>query len=120
MLLLYLIWKYFNVSLDTFKASYYCHFGGKAASIRGFAQDIIHAILVLSSLIANDTMFTISSGDNDRNYNVTAAEHVSSGNSYLLSRFHWLPGGFWNFQHEVYILNGAILHDGTEKKLPTW
>ncbi len=40
------------------------------------AQDIIRTILVLSSLIANDADVSLSSGDNDRNYNVTAAEHV--------------------------------------------
>ena len=55
MLLLYLIWKYFDIKSGHLpKHPITVIFGGKAAPAYVAAQDIIHAILVLSS-----------SGDND-------------------------------------------------------
>ena len=78
MLLLYLIWKYFDIKSGHLpKHPITVIFGGKAAPAYVAAQDIIHAILVLSSLIANDTdVSPYLQVIMIENYNVTAAEHV--------------------------------------------
>ncbi len=61
-------------------------FGGKAAPAYVAAQDIIHAILVLS-LITH----TIPSGDNDRELQRYCRWARYSSSRISLSRFHWLP-----------------------------
>lgn len=109
MLLLYLIWKYFDIKSGHLpKHPITVIFGGKAAPAYVTAQDIIHAILVLSSLIANDAEVSpYLQVIMIENYNVTAAEHVipAADISEQISLASKEASGTSNMK---FMLNGAI------------
>ena len=109
MLLLYLIWKYFDIKSGHLpKHPITVIFGGKAAPAYVAAQDIIHAILVLSSLIANDAAVSpYLQVIMIENYNVTAAEHVipAADVSEQISLASKEASGTSNMK---FMLNGAI------------
>lgn len=109
MLLLYLIWKYFDIKSGHLpKHPITVIFGGKAAPAYVAAQDIIHAILVLSSLIANDAdVSPYLQVIMIENYNVTAAEHVipAADISEQISLASKEASGTSNMK---FMLNGAI------------
>lgn len=109
MLLLYLIWKYFDIKSGHLpKHPITVIFGGKAAPAYVTAQDIIHAILVLSSLIANDAdVSPYLQVIMIENYNVTAAEHVipAADISEQISLASKEASGTSNMK---FMLNGAI------------
>lgn len=109
MLLLYLIWKYFDIKSGHLpKHPITVIFGGKAAPAYVAAQDIIHAILVLSSLIANDAdVSPYLQVIMIENYNVTAAEHVipAADISEQISLASKEASGTSNMK---FMLNGAV------------
>ena len=109
MLLLYLIWKYFDIKSGHLpKHPITVIFGGKAAPAYVAAQDIIHAILVLSSLIANDAdVSPYIQVIMIENYNVTAAEHVipAADISEQISLASKEASGTSNMK---FMLNGAV------------
>ncbi len=108
-LLLYLIWKYFDIKSGHLpKHPITVIFGGKAAPAYVAAQDIIHAILVLSSLIANDAdVSPYLQVIMIENYNVTAAEHVipAADISEQISLASKEASGTSNMK---FMLNGAV------------
>ncbi len=70
MLLLYLIWKYFDIR-DHLQSIYYCHFGGKAAPAYVAAQETNHSYRFLTALVFRlQTMPDLFHhlGDNDREF----------------------------------------------------
>lgn len=109
MLLLYLIWKYFDIKSGHLpKHPITVIFGGKAAPAYVAAQDIIHAILVFSSLIANDAdVSPYLQVIMIENYNVTAAEHVipAADISEQISLASKEASGTSNMK---FMLNGAV------------
>ena len=109
MLLLYLIWKYSDIKAGHLpKHPITVIFGGKAAPAYVAAQDIIHAILVLSSLIANDAdVSPYLQVIMIENYNVTAAEHVipAADISEQISLASKEASGTSNMK---FMLNGAV------------
>ena len=109
MLLLYLIWKYFDIKSGHLpKHPITVIFGGKAAPAYVAAQDIIHAILGLSSLIANDAdVSPYLQVIMIENYNVTAAEHVipAADISEQISLASKEASGTSNMK---FMLNGAV------------
>ena len=109
MLLLYLIWKYFDIKSGHLpKHPITVIFGGKAAPAYVAAQDIIHAILVLSSLISNDAdVSPYLQVIMIENYNVTAAEHVipAADISEQISLASKEASGTSNMK---FMLNGAV------------
>ncbi|MBF0911511.1 MAG: glycogen/starch/alpha-glucan family phosphorylase [Atopobiaceae bacterium] len=109
MLLLYLIWKYFDIKAGNVpQHRITVIFGGKAAPAYIAAQDIIHAILTFSSYIAKDPeVAPYLQVVMIENYNVTAAEYVipAADISEQISLASKEASGTSNMK---FMLNGAV------------
>ncbi len=120
---LYVIHKYLDIKAGNIPARpITVLFGGKRLLTYTIAQDIIHLILCLSEVIANDPAVssTLASGVMAENYNVTAASYLipASDISEQISCSKEASGTAMKF-----MLNGALTlgtMDGANVEMLNW
>lgn len=102
---LYIIYKYFEIKAGNIPDTpVTVIFGAKAAKAYTIAKDIIHLILCLGELIANDPdVSPYLKVVMVENYNVTMAEKLIPAVRHFRADFAGFQGSFRNGQYEIYV-----------------